>query len=303
MKRLSTFSRNILLLFSLFLSGSCASANTVSEIILVGSTPGDEEIKSALKIPANTKIDFIKWNLKLAENNNFTIDIHFGISQPNTMGFINDGEKRTISGTFTVSKNQNNGKFKQVYDLKSDGFLENLSFAKLTENVFHILTSQNNLMIGNGGWSYSLNRKNPVDSEDVMVSSSVSDEKSLQMIFDGRTPCQIFAVDHPEMKVSDQCIKLKWRLILNRDATTYLPTTYTIRKIVDGRAQMITGKWTIIKGTTKNPDAIIYQIEPDKAEESISFLVGDDNVLFFLNKNSEPYFGNENFSFAMNKKL
>ncbi|HSR17878.1 MAG TPA: hypothetical protein VLM39_07270, partial [Ignavibacteriaceae bacterium] len=83
----------------------------------------------------------------------------------------------------------------------------------------------------------------------------------------------------------------------------YLPTTYTIRKVVDNEPRDASGKWTIIKGTAKNPNVIIYKIEPEKPDESISFLVGDDNVLFFLNKKNELFVGNEDFSFTLNKKI
>ena len=34
-----------------------------SDITLVASTPGDEQIKSLLAISAETKVDFIRWNL------------------------------------------------------------------------------------------------------------------------------------------------------------------------------------------------------------------------------------------------
>jgi hypothetical protein len=303
MKALKTFFQIGLLFIILFFSGSCVANNTNDDIILVGSTPGDEEMKSMLLIPASTKIEFIKWNLKLAENDNFVMDIHFGETQPNTLGFKNGGEKLTINGTFSIAKNEGKSPFKEVYTFESKGFNGKVSMAKLNENVFHFLTAQNQLMNGNGGWSYSLNRKNPVNSGEVLISSTINDEKSLQLVFDGRTPCQEIANEHNEMKVSDACFKLKWRLILNRDSVTYLPSTYSIRKIVDGKARNLTGKWTIIKGITEKPDAIIYKIDSDNPEESMSFLVGDDNVLFFLNKNDEPYTGNENFSFSLNKKL
>lgn len=240
---------------------------------------------------------------KIRRQNSFILDITFGEAQPNTLGFKDGGEKRTLKGKFTVSKNKGNSNFKEVYDFKSDSLPGKVSLVKLNGNVFHLLTPQSQLMIGNGGWSYSLNRKNPISSDEVLISSTISDEKSLQLVFDGRTPCQKIAAEHTEMNASKSCFKLKWRLILNRDSITYLPTTYTIRKVVDNQPREVSGKWTIIKGTTKKPDAIIYKIEPDKPDESISFLVGDDNVLFFLNKNDEPYIGNENFSFTLNKKM
>lgn len=287
----------------MLLLAACSARNAPSEIVLVGSTPGDSLVKSMLAIRADTQIDFIRWNLSLERQNNFVLDIAMGESQPNTLGFKKGGERRAIKGTFTVTTTiAKNGHFPEIYHLKSNSFPGELSLAKLSENLFHLLTPDRRLMCGNGGWSYSLNRKDPVRADRLLISSAISNNQSLQMVFDGRTPCQEIARHHPEMRVSPSCFKLKWRLILNRDSVKYRPATYTLRKVVNGRARDVSGTWTIKKGTPANPNAIIYQIEPDKPDESISFLVGDDNVLFFLNQENELYTGNENFSFTLNRR-
>jgi hypothetical protein len=36
------------------------------------------------------------------------------------------------------------------------------------------------------------------------------------------------------------------------------------------------------------PGAVVYQLNPDKAEPSLMFMRGDDNVLFFLSEGPEP---------------
>ncbi|WP_353480969.1 hypothetical protein [Haliscomenobacter sp.] len=41
----------------------------------------------------------------------------------------------------------------------------------------------------------------------------------------------------------------------------------------------------------------------DKSDEALQFLVGDENVLFFLDKKQQLLVGDENFSFALNRKL
>lgn len=294
--------RNTLLLMCLFLTTSCSATNTKTEIVLVGSTPGDESIKSMLSISAYTKVDFIKWNLKLDNKNAFVLDITYGESQPNTLGFKSDS-KQSIKGTYLITKNQEHNRFKEVYQLKSDDLPEKISLVKLNENLFHILTSQNQLMVGNGGWSYSLNRKTPIESGKILISSPMPDDKSIQLVFDGRTPCQEIAAEHPEMNASPSCFKLKWRLILNRDSVTYLPTTCTIRNIVDNQPRDISGKWEILNGTSSNQNTIIYKISVDNLTEPILLFAGDENVLFFLDKNNEPFTGNADFSFALNKKI
>lgn len=41
----------------------------------------------------------------------------------------------------------------------------------------------------------------------------------------------------------------------------------------------------------------------DKSDEALQFLVGDENVLFFLDKKKQLLVGDENFSFALNRKM
>lgn len=302
MTTVKTFLRNELLLMCIFLTASCSAGNINPEIILIGSTPGDEPIKTMLTIPAETKVDFIRWNLILDDKKAFVLDIAYGESKPNTLDFKSAG-KQTIKGTHLIVKNQMENRFKEIYQLKSDDLPEIISIVKINENLFHILTPQKQLMIGNGGWSYSLNRKAFVDSGKILISSPVPDDKSLQLVFEGRTPCQEIATEHPEMNADQSCFKIKWRLILNRDSITHEPTTCSIRNIVNNQPRDVTGRWTIIKGTATNAEAIIYKVQADNLAEPILFFLGDENVLFFLDKDNNPFIGNEDFSFTMNKRV
>jgi len=302
MTTVTIFIRNAVLLMCVFLTASCSARKVMPEIILIGSTPGDELIKTMLTIPVETKVDFIRWNLILDDKNAFVLDIAYGESKPNTLDFKRVG-KQTIKGTYLIVKNQEENRFKEIYQLKSDDWPEIISIVKINENLFHILTPQNQLMTGNGGWSYSLNRKVPIDSGEILISSPVADDKSLQLVYDGRTPCQEIAREHPEMNASPSCFKLKWKLVLDRDSVTYLPTTCTIRTIVDNQPRDVTGRWAIIQGTAKNAEAIIYKIQADNLAEPILLFLGDENVLFFLDKDNKPFIGNEDFSFAMNKRV
>lgn len=283
------------------------STNSEHEIVFVGSTPGDDPVKSMLAIPTETKVDFIRWNIALSPSNTFALDIVFGESQPNTLGFKNQGEKRSIKGTYSISQKVDKGVNQAVYHLKSGDLPVDMALIKINDNLLHLLNPQHQLMVGNGGWSYSLNRKIPVGTTAQHIAITTAPTKILdtlsQIVFDGRTPCQEIASDHPEMNARTSCFKLKWKITLKRDSITHLPTTYTIRKVVNNQLGNVSGKWTIIRGTASNPHAVIYQLNPDKPDEAFSFLVADDNVLFWLNKNNEPYIGNEDFSFTLNRKL
>lgn len=185
---------------------------------LVTKTPGELSVKQMLNIPLESQIDFIRWNLVMQDDHQFSLDIQFGESQPNTLGFKNGGTKKRFTGRYTVAATDH---INVVYHMRATGLT--ISLAKISENVLHLLTE--------------------------------------------------------------------------------LPTTFNIRKIIDGKAQNVSGKWIIRKGTGASEGQIMYIIEPDKPAESISFLVADKHVLFFLNQQQQPYIGNADFSFTLNRKL
>lgn len=279
-----------------------------ADITLVASTPGDEPIKYLFEIPPDKKVDFIRWELVLSGSksiqNKFILNLVFGESQPNTSGFKGGGEKLTIQGQYSISQYSKRLNT-TIYHLKGDKLPAGFSMIKLTDNIFHLLTPGGKLMIGNGGWSYTLNRKQPLRkaSAHLPVLATFSDlpaDTTRQIIFEGRTPCLDFAAENG-LTVLPDCFKLKWKLVLNKDTQTLLPTTYNLYR-TNSRETAIVGKWAILKGIPSNTKAIVYQLDPDKPEKSISLLLGDENVAFFLHKDNQLYTGNENFSYTLNKR-
>ncbi len=291
-------------------SGQGTANKTSADMVLVASTPGDSLIKTVFGISQDKKVDFIRWDLAFhngkSGQNTFNLDIVFGESKPNTLGFKDDKEEKSFTGKYTVSKSLAGKQQMDIYTLVlGDNPAANLSMLKINDNLFHLLTPENQLIVGNGGWSYSLNRKEPVIINSPVVSTlttapAVLKDTSLQVVFDGRTPCGDFA-RVADLNVSADCFKIKWRLILNRDPKTLLPATYVIKKSQNREADIV-GNWKIITGTPSNPSAIIYQLYPENPDKSVSLLAGDENVLFFLNKSQQPFIGNNDFSFTLNKK-
>jgi hypothetical protein len=308
MKHKKFYLINTLFVACVLFMNSCSGARTAnalsSKIVLVGSTPGDSLIKSMLALSPESQIDFIRWDLTLnqaeSDSKTYVLNIAFGEGQPNTLSFKGGGEKLSVEGTYTVSKSQKG----DIYELKSKKTPTPISLVKLNENLFHLLTPDNKLMVGNGGWSFTLNRKDSTANSSTVLPSRITtsspDDTAQQVIFDGRTPCLDLAKQY-KLQVESDCVKLKWKLTLFRDAKTNKPTTYTLQKPLN-RPNTAQGKWTIIKGIRTNPGAVIYQLDPDKPDESISFLVGDENVLFFLDKENQLFTGNGDFSFTLNRR-
>ena len=310
MKRKPLFVFAALFLFTIIPGFHLCEAKTTvpsPDIILVGSTPGGDLIKSILSIPTNTKVDFIRWNLILKntkENTGtFTLDLNYGVGQPNTPGFINGGEQKSIIGEYRISKEK--GKINgNVYHLRSSELSSEILLIKLNGNLFHLLTPGKELMTGTGGWSYTLSRKFPVniatdELAELTIVSDFPEDTARQIIFVGRTPCFEFSREY-HLTVSE-CLRLKWKLVLNKDPKTLQPTSYTLYN-VNGHSREIQGKWAIINGTPSHPHALIYQLDPDKPDQSISLLLGDKNVAFFIGKDHQPFVGNADFSYTLNRK-
>jgi hypothetical protein len=118
-------------------------------------------------------------------------------------------------------------------------------------------------------------------------------------VFDGRTPCQELA-RQVKVATSAECIKIKWRLILYQDPATHAPTSYSLEGFVYRKPPRI-GKWTILKGSKTDLNALVYQLDPDSPGGFLSFLKGDDNILFVLDRERNLMVGNIYFSYTLNR--
>lgn len=291
---------------SIFLSMivSCGSAGTTAlagELVFVGSTPGDPEIRTMLSIDAEGVVDFIRWKVTFSNNEpkTYSLDLHYGEAQPNTLGFKAGGKRSTLEGAYTISKSP----LGNVYELKNDRSANIVSFLRLNDNLFHILTANKKLMVGNGGWSYTLNRKDPLGNDGINLPAIFSADPhvdKVETVFDGRTPCVEIARNY-NFAIEGDCFKLKWRIVFRRDPETKKPSGYSLYR-TGHRQNEIEGTWTVQKGIPTNPEAIVYRLDPEKPQGSMSFLVGDENVLFFLDKEFRLFTGNEDFSFTLNRR-
>lgn len=284
------------------LSLNCSCSRASDKSAYVGCTPGDSLIKYTLGIPNESVVDFIKWDLIFDSlyPNSFALYIIYGESQANTLGFKNGGKRKVYQGEYRIL----NDAGKEIYQLTSSGFQTKILIVKLNPNIFHLLSPEMQLMVGNGGWSYTLNNRSPDKNiyplPKLTNSKNILKDTALEVIYDGRTPCQDFAAEN-KLTVDTSCFKLKWKLILKRDPQTFQPTEYLLHR-TNSRESDISGNWKISKGEPTNMDAIIIQLDPDKPSQTISLLVGDGNVLFFLSKDKGLFIGNDNFSFTLNKR-
>lgn len=132
--------------------------------VFVGSSPCGNVIHPLLKMPADAVCDFTKWNLTLYQDpatklpTTFQLSCQYGVSQPNTSGFIGGGTSVEAEGKWVIGKGSKINSDAVVYQLNPDKPEISLSFVKMDENVIHLLYSDKSLMIGNSGYSYTFNK-------------------------------------------------------------------------------------------------------------------------------------------------
>jgi len=144
--------------------------------------------------------------------------------------------------------------------------------------------------------------------------------KDSAVVFAGTTPCgNVIRPLHnispePDCPLQEcKCIMVEWKLTLYMDATTKEPTHYKLKGInrysvketnmysEPGIKTEAEGKLTIIRGTKTNPNAVIYQLNPDKPKMSLSFLKLGGNLLHILDQNEKLMIGNEFHSYTLNR--
>ena len=144
--------------------------------------------------------------------------------------------------------------------------------------------------------------------------------KDSVVVFAGTTPCgNVIRPLHkigpePDCQLKDcKCFVVEWELTLYMDATTKEPTRYKLTGInrhtvketnmysEPGIKTEAEGRWAIVRGTKTNPDAVFYQLNPDKPGMDLSFLKLNGNLLHIVDQNKKLMIGNEFHSYTLNR--
>jgi len=246
------------------------------ETVYVGSTPCNLLVSKALAVTA--ACEFMKWKLNLRSDQSFLLSLAYGESQPNTNEFKQGGTQLELTGTYHMLADR--------LHLQSTGFKSDLILIKLDENLFHFVDNKYNLLVGDGGFSFVLNRMSSVSATGV----SKRGQELMGGVFDGRTPCDELSAQLKLAPPDRSCIKLKWRLkFINLDANT---GTFELSTTNYRSSKSLKGSWQIKDGT-------IELTIPDRG--TVLLQKADDNVLLFLNPQKQLRVGNYDFSYALNR--
>jgi hypothetical protein len=255
-----------------------------TEKAFLGSTPADPEVRAFLGISLADSIDFIRWKLIFGDHH-YQLSCHYGIGKPGTNGFIGSGKKIELSGVLEKEKN--------YYKLQNGN--KTFWIVTLNEDLVHLANQNKKLLLGNGGWSYTLNSTTPLHSDRFNLTSSFVNIKD-SLAYQGRTPCGVPGVIEP----GRECYKLKWYLILYPKKGDQGSGNYKVLGTPWRKAGGISGNWKVITG--KN-GRIIYQLTDDNGKGFLYLLKLDEQLLVFTDANGRLLVGNEDFSYTLNRSM
>lgn len=271
-----------------------ASATAHADVfgVFVGSTPPDRALLDPLGVPADAKIEQVQWKLTLHRDPaRYQLQYEYGA-----------GAKGEREGDWNVRRGIKSDPRAIVYELRGA-----FALAQVDVNLIQVLDAEGNYRIGNGGWSFTLNRselaERPIAARNVpdmsYPISPLATGPDVYAVFGGRTPCQGIA-RQLNVRVPRGCAKAKWRLTLYRDPATRAPTRYKVEgSLFTGGARE--GKWAILRGLGEDSDALVYRLDATDTQPELLLLKGDDNVLFILNEDRHPRVGHAELSYTLDR--
>jgi hypothetical protein len=271
--------------FSLLISMFVCFVADANVRTFVGSTPAHKVVRDFLQISLTDSIDFIRWRIEM-DAGIYKLQCRYGLAKPGTPGFSNE---QSVAFDGQLSKS---GHF---YFLKHKG--QGVSILEVNANVLHFLDNNNQMLIGNGGYSYALNNTDPIKVDAFNIPAIQTSIKS-PLVFEGRTPCR----DLPALlglNKSEACNKMKWYFLFYTDTITGKPSYFLMGGMGYRKETMARGTWQII---TEKDRRIIYRVYSDKWVRPLDLLKGDDNILFFIDVDGRLLVGNEDFSYTLNRR-
>ena len=267
-------------LLVMVLISCCANGR---DIKYMGATPAHKDVRSFLNISQIDSIDFIKWKLSLSDDH-YELDCRYGISKPNTNGFLNEKTVH-LSGQLV----------RQMHQLELRNGEHRFYLLEINKNLLHLLDRNKSMLVGNGGFSYTLNNESPVKSNAINISSQEISFKTITA-FEGRTPCQELS-QLLGLNKSTECDKMKWFIVFFADSVTGKPLYYLKGGMGHRISTMDRGNWSVVKEKGR----IIYKLNPEKQSRATYLLQADNNILLFTDAEGNLLVGNENFSYTLNR--
>lgn len=264
--------------------------------VFEGVTPCDAAKRTLPQIPPNAECDMAVWRVTFNTDSTYTLNASYGMSQPNSPNIRGGGTQVIMQGKWTAE----NG----IIRLSTSDPKISVSFLKVSNDLLHLLDGEGKMRVGHGAWSYTLNRTggDGAPGRSFVIPTARAEEKqsgvSMLGVFEGRTPyldsLKAFTADLVPGRT-----RLKWRITLYQDPATGEPARYVSG--VEGRADSQEGTWTFTRGTSGQPNAVVYQLRPKGSNKTLSFLKLDDNHLFMLDEQMNLLVGSRSWSYTLSR--
>jgi hypothetical protein len=295
---------------------ACASLAHAEGGVFIGSTPCGPQVVRFLGVPPQSKCEVVRWELSLAVDAKneapgpAIAQIEFGVDgQPLTK------LKREL--TWVAANGTAERKDARVVELQRGK--ASLKLWRVSDETLHFLDAKNQLLVGNGGYSYALSFAVTPKPDSTAAAAApdlaykllpLASGANVYGVFEGRTPCEIAKIVN--IKTPAGCFKLKWRLTLFQDPKTKAPASYRLEGSLFPQGPR-EGALTPLSGTPFDAAAQVVRLELPEAEragyvrgksaEPIHLMRGDENVLFFLDNGGKLGLGNRDFNYVLNRRL
>ncbi len=252
------------------------------EKTFTASTPAGNLIKQFLGIPISDSIDYLQWRVVLREKS-YSITCNYTILA--MQGQTKETKRLELNGSLYRNTN--------IYRLNKNTRV--LRLAEINSDLLHILNSDNSLLIGNGGWSYTMNSVHPSLNNDIFLRAKPTVIKD-SMIFVGRTPCG----DPRIIPQNNPCYKLKWKIVFYGNPSGNLPTKCIVYATPYRKEAGKRGTWKIV---AEPNGKILYQLYDENGKPFLYLQKADENILLFTDADGRLLTGDEDFSFTLNRSM
>ena len=276
-------------------------------VVFEAMTPCDPLTKPLRQIPDGVACEMTMWRITFAADRTFVLNAAYGMSQPNTTGIRDGGTKVDMTGAWSTSVGTNSDPHASVIALTDErDAAHSILFVKINDDLLHLLDPQKRLMVGNGGWSYTLNRiglataRSPFAGT-TSIAAPPSDATATPFetagVYEGRTPCSEITNEFTKVPSGPQCQRIKWRLRVNADSGSATSGTYEFDGTETGRD----GTWRLARGTRTHPSAMVLELDLGDSAR-FRLLHADANNLYVLDRDGELMVGDALLSYTLSRR-
>jgi hypothetical protein len=239
-------------------------------------------VRAFLGIASTDSVDFIRWTLTLSKDR-YSLHCNYGISKPNTNGFVGNGATIKLAGTCRVASS--------VYTFTNGN--RTLKAVAWNKALLHFLNNNSEPLVGNAGFSYTLNATTNAGRAGTQpITASHPTFDSLVLV--GRTPCGIPGTT----QANSSCYKIKWSVRLYSSERDPNSGSYAIRGTAWREEGTHTGRWMRIK---VGKGQTLFKMEKLFGDKSVHLLAASEHTFLFTDDEGFPLVGNADFSYTLNK--